>query len=148
MNYYYINTNTTAHKSGQGSPEKWIDCGYAFTSGDYEEYGVQGLGKLNPGDILFMYVNQVGVEAVGEVLKHWDKKTYEGDERKVDQENPEYRICVKWSRYNNPIKKADLETIFSKFGESQWWAWPTLIPIQPEIAEQLLKLAKNRAEGR
>ena len=82
---------------------------YAFTSGDYEEFGVQALGRLNPGDILFMYVNQVGVKAVGEVLKHWDKETYEGNERKVDKENPEYRICVKWCTLDNPMSSADLK---------------------------------------
>ena len=143
MNYYYINTNTEEHKSGQGSPEKWIDCGYAFTSGDIQKYGYDALGKLEPGDILFMYVNQVGVKAVGEVLEHWNKKTYEGDERKVDQENPEYRICVKWSRCNNPFSPAELRAIIG------WTSPRTFQPItNPEKAEQLLKLAQNRAEGR
>jgi hypothetical protein len=69
----------------------------------YEEFGVQALGRLNPGDILFMYVNDCGVMAVGEVLEHWNRKTYEGDDRQVDKENPEYRIRVKWCTLDNPM---------------------------------------------
>ena len=144
MNYYYINTNTEDHKSGQGSPQKWLDCGYAFTSGDYEEFGVQALGRLNPGDILFMYVNDCGVMAVGEVLEHWNRKTYEGDERLVDKEYPEYRIPVKWyiQLCDNPIEKEDLKKIFGS-GTGQWYPRRTLRLLNPEKAEQLLSDAYN-----
>ena len=139
---YYINTNTEAYKSGDGSPEKWIEHGYAFTSGGLA-YG-RKLGELEPGDTLFMYVNGCGIMAVGKVSKRWDKKRYEGDDRLVDKENPEYRICVKWdiTLWDNPIEKAVLKGIFGNFGESKWWGWPTLRPINPEIAQQLRDLAE------
>ena len=54
MKYYYIDTDRAA--LGYSPHAKWIKYNHAFTSGDYEQYGVQVLGKLEPGDICFMYV--------------------------------------------------------------------------------------------
>lgn len=144
MYYYYINTNTEADESAQGNPQKWIDCGYAFTSGDYEEYGERKLGKLNPGDILFMYVNEVGVVAVGEVLKHWDKKKHKA-ERLVDREYPEYRIPVEWfiRLVNKPIEKEVLKKIFGS-DSGRWYPRKTLRRLENEKAKKLLKEAHIR----
>ena len=156
MKYYYINTNVK--EMGYSPHQIWFKEECAFVSDSPgDETSLEQLKKLEPGDIIFMYVNGSGVMAAGKVCKPCNGCQYTGDERLVqkyaEEEYRDYsesRIPVHWCWpfENNPIEKADLKAIFSKFGESQWWAWPTLIPIQPEIAKQLLKLAKNRAEGR
>ena len=43
MNYYYINTEK--ENLDYSPQDQWIEHGYAFTSGDYEEYGKQALGE-------------------------------------------------------------------------------------------------------
>ena len=71
MNYYYINTDTDALDYSPHA--QWIKHNRAFTSGyipdDYKTYGEQVLGKLSPGDLLFMYVNECGVVAAGVGLR-------------------------------------------------------------------------------
>ena len=111
MDYYYINTEAVAFHE-RSSHEKWIEYGYAFTSGNYEKYGRRGLGRLSPGDILFMYANQYGVVAAGRVLESWDGVSYEGD-RECDEEYIEYRIPVEWHRpiVGNPISRTDVISI-------------------------------------
>ena len=75
MNYYYINTDTSA--LGYSPHAKWIKYDHAFTSGDYEDFGVKVLGILNPGDILFMYANQRGVVSAGQVTESWAGSSYQ-----------------------------------------------------------------------
>ena len=110
MNYYYINTEK---KHLNYSPhEQWIDRGYAFTSGDYEEYGRQALGTLDPDDILFMYVNECGVVAAGRVCEYWDDCAYAGEDRWIYQDMDilytEYRIRVDWTEAHPPINRKQL----------------------------------------
>ena len=115
MSYYYINTDTKA--LGYSPHAKWIEYNYAFTSGDsqkgYEDYGVRVLGKLNRGDILFMYANKCGVMAAGRVSEAWNRRSYEGGDRLIYQECAEYRIGVDWhlNVFNNPINTIDLKSI-------------------------------------
>lgn len=114
MRYYYINTDYDALTYSPHA--KWIKYGHAFTSGDYEKFGVQGLGKLSPGDILFMYVKEFGVVAAGKVKDSWQGSCFEGKDRLVYQyvgDLTEYRIPVDWFLpiVNNPIKLDDLRAI-------------------------------------
>ena len=106
MNYYYINTEKKY--LGYSPHDKWIECGYAFTSGDYQTYGRQALGKLDPGDILFMYVNECGVVAAGLVCESWDSCSYEGENRWIYQDITEYRIRVDWTVAHPPIDRDQL----------------------------------------
>ena len=141
MKYYYINTDTDA--LGYSPHTKWIKYDLAFTSGDYEEFGVKVLGILNPGDILFMYVNQRGVVAAGQVSESWDRCSYEGRDRLIYQniECAEYRIDADWCLpvVNNSISLDDLREIIG------WTPIPTLQRIKDtDAAERLFEEIRNR----
>ena len=141
MNYYYINTDTDA--LGYSPHAKWIKHNHAFTSGDYEQYGEQVLGTLNVGDMLFMYVKQCGVVAVGRVSESWDRCTYEGESQLIYQEIgcEEYRIGVDWCHkvVDNPISLDDLRTIIGRTPRR------TLERIKDaDAAERLLKEIQSR----
>ena len=148
MNYYYINTEANAF-NGHSPHNKWIERRHAFTSGNYEKYGVQKLGRLNPGDICFMYVSGCGVVAVGRVCEHWDRCSYQGENRWIykecNEEYIEYRIRVDWyCRFvNNPICINELRRIFG-WGSRGWLWQSTLGGITEDKAERLLKLAEER----
>ncbi len=113
MKYYYFNSD--AKSLGYSPHAQWIKYNLAFTAGDYEEFGVQALGKLNPWEILFMYVNGCGVVAAGSVSDSWAGSSSRGRDRLVyqDTEYAEYRIPVDWflSIVNNPISRDDLHKI-------------------------------------
>jgi hypothetical protein len=94
MKYYFINTD--AKSLGGVSPHnKWFATGFAFTGGPIG-YG-EKLRRFNPGDLLLMYANGLGVVAVGAVLEPW-----EGREHRPQMvytrpyEDKEYRIPVRW----------------------------------------------------
>ena len=142
MNYYYINTDTDA--LGYSPHAKWIKYDRAFTSGDYEEFGVKVLGILNPGDILFMYANRRGVVAAGQVTESWAGSSYKGTDRLVYQytEYTEYRIRVDWYLpvVHNPIQPEDLREIVG-------WTPPRALQSITDAnkAERLLKEILSRA---
>ena len=114
-----------------------------------EKYGVQKLGRLNPGDICFTYVSECGIVAVGRVCNHWDRCSYEGENRWIykecDEEYIEYRIQVDWyCRFvNNPICIKELRHILG-LGPRGWSWQSTLGDITEDKAERLLKLAEER----
>ena len=142
MNYYYINTDTDA--LGYSPHAKWIKHDRAFTSGDYEEFGEGVLGKLELEDILFMYANQRGVVAAGQVAEFWTGSSYRGADRLVYQytEYTEYRIRVDWYLpvVHNPIRPEDLREIIG------WTPPRTLQSItNTSKAERLLKEIRSRA---
>lgn len=142
MSYYYINTDTDA--LGYSPHAKWIKHDHAFTSGDYEEFGEGVLGKLERGDILFMYVNQRGVVAVGRVSEPWAGSSYKGADRLVYQytEYAEYRIRVDWYLpvVHNPIPPEALREIIG------WTPPRTLQSItDTNRAKRLLREIRSRA---
>ena len=142
MKYYYLNTDRDA--LGYSPHAKWIRHNHAFTSGDYEQYGVQVLGKLEPGDICFMYVTKRGVLAAGRVSESWAGSSYKGSDRLVYQytEYTEYRIRVDWYLpiVDNPISIDELRDIVG------WTPPRTLQPItDTDKAGRLLKEIRNRA---
>ena len=148
MNYYSINTEAEAFQ--EHSPHnQWVAHRHAFTSGDYEKYGVKALGKLEPGDICFMYANLTGIVAVGRVCERWDRCSYQGDDRWIyrdcDEGYIEYRIGVDWylQFIDNPIRTDEVREIFG--WQSPGWGWRhTLEPIKVAQASELLALAQER----
>ena len=142
MNYYYINTDTDALTYSPHA--KWIKYDRAFTSGDYEEFCVQVLGKLEPGDILFMYANKRGVVAAGRVSESWTGSSYKGANRLVYQytEYTEYRIPVDWYLLvvHNAMCPEDLREIVG-------WTPPRALQSITDTnkAERLLKEIRSRA---
>lgn len=91
MEYYYINTEV---KNLETNPyTTWVKEKSAFVSG--QEYGVK-LGKLNPGDICFMYESGRGVVAVGRVTRAWDGQLSDPPLIYSSIQGPEYRIGVEW----------------------------------------------------
>lgn len=145
MNYYYINTDTEALDYSPHT--KWIKHDRAFTSGcvpeDYHTYGEQVLGKLSPGDVLFMYVSGYGVVAAGRVCEFWDRCAYRDSDRLVYQDTPytEYRIGVDWCLkvVGNPMDPADLRAIIG------WTPLRTLQRIKDiDTAERLFEEIRDR----
>ena len=134
MSYYYINTDTKT--LGYSPHARWLEHNHAFTSGDsqkgYEDYGVRVFGKLNRGDILFMYANKCGVMAAGRVSESWNRRSYEGGDRLIYQECAEFRIGVDWhlNVVDNPINPHDLKSI------GLWTPRPVLLPIKNNIAAE------------
>ena len=156
MKYYYINTDSTELED---SPHgEWIEYDRAFTSGaprnhpdfqrDYEQYGEQHLGRLEQGDICFMYVNGYGVVAIGRVAACWDRDVYEGNDRLIykDTDATEYRICVNWflTLVNYPVSIEELRAIFN--WPPHGWPWQSTLDAitDTDAAESLLDLAKRR----
>lgn len=145
MNYYYINTDTDALRYSPHA--KWIKHNRAFTSGyipdDYKTYGEQVLGKLSPGDMLFMYVNGCGVVAAGWVCEFWDRCAYKDSDRLIYQDTPytEYRIGVDWCRNiaDNPMSPTDLREIIG------WTPLRTLQRIKDaDKAKRLFEAIRDR----
>ena len=156
MKYYYINTNTK--EMGCSPHQIWFKEGHAFVSDSPgDKTHVRKLKKLKPGDILFMYVSKRSVVmAAGKVCKPCDGCQYTGDKRWIQKYTKEEykhysesRIPVHWcwTFENNPIEKEDLKKLFGS-GSGQWYPRGAIKALDPEKAEQLLKLAQNRAEGR
>ena len=145
MNYFYINTDTSA--LGYSPHAEWIKYDRAFTSGDalggYHKYGERVLGALNPGDMLFMYVRGRGVVAAGWVCEFWDRCGYRGKNRLVyrETEYTEYRIGVDWciKVAYNPIRPSDLREIIG------WTPRRTLQRIKDTaVAERLFEEIRSR----
>ena len=127
MNYHYINTDTDALKYSPHT--KWIKYNLAFTSGEnpvgYQKYGEEALGKLERGDILFMYADTIGIVAAGRVCESWNGHSYEGTARRIYQHTKytEYRIGVDWcfTIPDNPIATQEVRAIFG--WRYPGWGW-------------------------
>ena len=74
---------------------------------------------------------------------------HEHTKRVENKDYVESRIPVHWfiPLKNNPIEKEDLKKIFGS-GPFEWFPRGAIEALDPEKAEQLLKLAQNRTEGR
>ncbi len=131
MDYYFINTN--ANYLGQDTYKEWLKHNLAFTNGS-EGYG-RMLGRLQPGDICFMYVSKQGVRAVGRALERWDGKSYDAPMVPSPLGENEYRLPVDWfiELQGEPISAVDLKRIR---------LWPPRLTVQqigyPIAAEMLL----------
>ena len=96
MNYFFYNTDNTdpTLRGARGRFRILIRKRFAATSGP-RRFGEQ-LGKLAKGDTLLMYENEVGVVAVGTVLKEWDHKKRRPPLYYRGRFEHEYRIKVDW----------------------------------------------------
>ena len=93
MEFYFINTNES---NREGEPyKKWLNLGYAFTSGDRQRFGKK-LGNPDPGDLVFMYVSGKGIKAVGMVLKKWDGIEYHEPLIPSPPDRNEFRLQINW----------------------------------------------------
>ena len=91
MQFHYINTNE-AHRQ-YGAYKKWLSLGYGFTNGEMK-FGKK-LGNFQPGDLVFMYVKQRGIKAMGMVMEEWDGIEYHEPIIPSDTNN-EFRIRINW----------------------------------------------------
>lgn len=108
MAYYIVNTDWNA-RDDVITCDLWFFKKMAF-AGDFagNKWEHASLFKrLDIGDTLFMYHSKKdnrkhdkkAFVGIGDVLKSWDEKCYEGENRllyNVDREIYEYRICVNW----------------------------------------------------
>lgn len=103
MNYFFYNTDANA-LSEEPRPRfpVLIERGFAAVGGDRQQFGEQ-LGQLEPGDILLMYENGVGVVAIGQVRERWDGVSHTTPQYYMPVEMDgltggpfEYRIAVEW----------------------------------------------------
>lgn len=93
MVFYFVNTNES---NREGEPyKKWLDLGYAFTSGDRQRFGKK-LGNPDPGDLVFMYVSGKGIKAVGMVIKKWDEIEYHEPLIPSPPDKNEFRLRIDW----------------------------------------------------
>jgi hypothetical protein len=96
MNYYFIN-NDAVSLGGLSRREGWIRDELAFTGGAAEYH--EQFRQLAPGDIILIYVNSLGVVAIGSVTGPWNgvaDLVSVADE--VPHEESEHRIRVYWLR--------------------------------------------------
>ena len=91
MQFHYINTNERYRQSG--AYKKWLNLGYGFTNGELK-YG-KILGNFQPGDLVFMYVKEYGIKAVGMVIQEWDGIEYREPMIQSDTNN-EFRVRINW----------------------------------------------------
>lgn len=91
MQFHYINTNEKYRQSG--AYKKWLNLGYSFTNGELK-YG-EMLGNFQPGDLVFMYVKEHGIKAVGMVTQEWDGVEYREPIIPCETNN-EFRIRTNW----------------------------------------------------
>ena len=136
MEYYY--TNTEAKNLATKRSAIWLEEKGAFVSGT--EYG-EKLGRLNRGDICFMYESGSGVVAIGTVTKAWDGQISYPPVVYATDQGPEYRINVDWFLPfpENPITPPMLREIIG-------WISPQAIQriANRANAEQLIAYARNR----
>lgn len=136
MEYYIINTDVKT--IGKSPHTYWIEKGFVFTGGPYK-YGKK-LDRLNPGDIIFVYANRIGIVAIGEAAEKWDGKTYY-DEPEIYQNPKEkiYKLKVKWRSEmgSRPITAAEIRNVGGRiFGQ-------TLVRVEEGIASRILDLRKT-----
>jgi hypothetical protein len=104
MDYYIYNTDVKYLKDKpQDRFRKLID-GHFAASGGPRRYG-ENFNKPKINDVLLMYVNKIGIVAVGKVQKLWDGKSYTAplyytmEEIKAFGSGAfEYRIMVNWDQ--------------------------------------------------
>lgn len=94
MQFHYINTNERFQEEGRWAYKTWLNLGYGFTNGA-RQYG-EKLGSFEPGDLVFMYVNKMGIKAVGMVIKPWDGIEFKQPIIPGGDNRNEYRVQINW----------------------------------------------------
>lgn len=109
MKFWRINTDSNA-RGDLRTCDVWYEFGMAFT-GDFAENKRTHdavLQKLAPGDGVFMHHSGDGIVGYGVVKERWNRKLYQGTERRLYTKEPfEHRIAVDWENNcdcrDNPI---------------------------------------------
>lgn len=106
MKYYFVNTNKKANPEGQDEiqmlQEKIVSL--------YFDGHKERINKLNAGDIVFLYSNEVGVIACGEVTGKTLTRNYKGLIRFKNEER--YQKFQSFFVPQKPITVKEMTTMF------------------------------------
>jgi hypothetical protein len=107
LGLWFINTDAKSN-AGHSYHEEWLARGIAVTSGP-GKFG-EKLARIGYGDAVLMYVNTVGVVAVGIALDdHVQDVVGQGVVSPV--ETTEYHRQVRWHSLPNPISPATIKEL-------------------------------------
>lgn len=106
MKYYLINTNKKANPEGQDENQMLSEKIVSL----YFEGHKENITKLNDGDIVFLYSNEVGIIACGEVNGETIKRSYKGLVRFKDEEF--YQKFKSFYQLSNPITVTEMKKMF------------------------------------
>ena len=109
MKYYIFNTN---ERNAPGQYTVWLERDLAFEHAYPNE--PKGVDALEPGDLVFMYINKLGVKAIGKVLARRDTIAYRYPDHMIARlqrtDRNEYRIPINWYLVlEEPISHAELK---------------------------------------
>ena len=106
MRLFFVNTDAVSY-AGQSKHDDWIGRNVVLTGGEVEFE--RDLARMPAGGRVLVYVNKVGVVAVGQVLAENVQKVLPPDTI-YDSEQPEYHKTVAWllDLRANPISSAEL----------------------------------------
>jgi hypothetical protein len=104
---YFVNTDAKSN-AGRSYHEEWLERGVAVTSGPSRFR--EKLARIGRGDVVLMYVNTVGVVAVGIVL---DDRVQEvtGEECISPVVETEYHRRVRWHALPQPVSVAKIKEL-------------------------------------
>ena len=91
--YYFVNSNRDTFSDEDEDGTQVYSHGVTVTYGP-QKFGDK-LKPMEPGDVVFHWVDKVGVRAVGGVTGYWDGKAVNGDER-VYPSHTEYHLPTRW----------------------------------------------------
>lgn len=92
-NYYFINSNRENFDDNAEDGTRVYEHGVTVTYGP-ESFG-EKLKSIEPGDVIFHWVDDVGVRAEGRVTGYWDGQEVNEEER-VYPAHTEYHLPTRW----------------------------------------------------
>lgn len=107
MKYYIVNTNKKANPTGQDEEQMLSEKIVSLYFDGHKEH----INKLNDGDVVFLYSNEVGVIACGEVWGKTIKRDYKG---LVQFKNEEH--YKKFKTFYTPKKPLTVKQMMQMFG--------------------------------
>lgn len=110
MSMFLVNTVCNSN-AGTSYHDKWFSRGVVVASGP-EKYKKR-LDRPEPGDLVLMYVNSIGIVGMGEVLltdAEWTRDTVS------PYEPHEYHRKVEWQRdfRDDPVPPSTVERLFGQ----------------------------------
>lgn len=106
MKYYIINTNKKANPEGQDEAQMLQEKIVSLYFEGHKEH----INKLNNGDVVFLYSNEVGIIACGEVSGKTLSRDYKGLVKFKNEEN--YQKFNTFYIPKNPITVREMKTMF------------------------------------
>lgn len=108
MKYYIVNTNRKANPEGQDEAQMLKEEIVSLYFDGHKEH----INKLNTGDVVFLYSNEFGVIACGEVSGKTLQRDYKG---LVKFKNEEYYQKFKsFYKPKHPITVKEMKAMFGK----------------------------------